>query len=192
AIDLHSRLLLKQCGLTSPQLTALIGIQRLQPVTVGKLAREIHLGQATVTGILARLEARALVVRTRGSRDRRSILVELTESGADLLGRTPSPLQERFRRELSRLHEWERTTILATLQRIAAMMDAERIEAAPVLASGIECVDQEEENLSRYLEEVMPSHASPLVEGLSSNASEQDLLRGDKPMNVEPASEGDF
>ncbi|NLE39374.1 MAG: MarR family transcriptional regulator, partial [Pirellulaceae bacterium] len=103
AIDLHSRLLLKQCGLTSPQLTALIAMQRLQPVTVGRLAREIHLGQATVTGILGRLEARELIVRTRGSRDRRSVLVELTEAGADLLSRTPSPLQERFRRELSHL-----------------------------------------------------------------------------------------
>ncbi|MBN1591232.1 MAG: winged helix-turn-helix transcriptional regulator [Pirellulales bacterium] len=133
AVDLHSRLLLKRCGLTAPQLTALYAIRRLQPVTVGALARGIHLGQATVTGILSRLESRNLVSRTRGSHDRRSVLVELTEAGADLVCKAPSPLQEHFHGELSRLEEWERTMILATLERIAAMMDAEPIETAPML-----------------------------------------------------------
>ena len=64
--------------------------------------------------------------------------VELTAEGdTGLLEEAPSPLQERFHHELSRLHEWERTMILATLQRIASMMDAEEIEAAPVLVPGV-------------------------------------------------------
>ncbi|MBN1589333.1 MAG: MarR family transcriptional regulator [Pirellulales bacterium] len=160
AIDLHSRMLLKTCGLTSPQLTALHAVRRMQPVTVGALAREIHLGQATVTGILSRLESRGLVMRTRGSQDRRSVLVELTETGADLVSEAPSPLQERFHQALSRLEEWERTMILATLQRIATMMDAEQIEAVPMLASGT--AGANEEDLSRYLERaVMPSEETP-------------------------------
>jgi DNA-binding MarR family transcriptional regulator len=163
AVDLHSRLLLKKCGLTSPQLAALHAIRRLQPVTVGALAREIHLGQATVTGILRRLESRGLVSRTRGSHDRRSVLVELTETGAELVAEAPSPLQERFHDELSRLEEWERTMILATLQRIAAMMDAEQIEAAPILVTGAASAD--EEDLSRYLERaVAPTDEAPLAE----------------------------
>ncbi len=153
AIDLHSRLLLKRCGLTAPQLAALQAIQRLQPVTVGSLARSIHLGQATVTGILTRMEDRGFVVRTRGSQDRRSVLIELTPAGSKIVEEAPSPLQERFYQELSRLHEWERTMILATLQRIASMMDAEEIEAAPVLASG--SAEAPEEDVSRYLEKAV-------------------------------------
>ena len=39
--------------------------------TVGVLAQQIHLGQATVTGILRRLEERDLIVRNRGDEDRR-------------------------------------------------------------------------------------------------------------------------
>jgi DNA-binding MarR family transcriptional regulator len=165
AIDLHSRVLLQKCGLTSPQLAALQTIQRMQPVTVGVLAKEIHLSQATVTGILGRLESRGLVVRTRGSQDRRSVLVELTEAGDKLATEAPSPLQQRFHRGLSQLQQWEQTMILATLQRIAAMMDAERIEAVPVLVPGV--AGAVEEDVSRYLERaVVPTNETPLAEEL--------------------------
>ena len=136
AIDLHSRLLLQNNGMTIPQLAALQVIQRRQPITVGELAKKIHLGQATVTGILGRLEKRGLVNRKRGDRDRRSVAIQLTEDGEKLIAEAPSLLQDRFHRELSKLKEWEQTMILATLQRIASMMDAEDIDAAPVLVSG--------------------------------------------------------
>lgn len=163
AIDLHSRLLLKKSGLTSPQLVAMQAVQRLQPVTVGVLAREIHLGHATVTGILTRMEDKGLVVRARGNRDRRSVLVELTPDGDRIVEEAPSPLQERFRHELSRLDKWERTMILATLQRIASMMDAEGIEAAPVLVAG--AATTIEEDITRYLEKaVILPEATPYAE----------------------------
>jgi len=163
AIDLHSRLLLQKNGLTIPQLAALQAIQRLQPVTVGIIAREIHVGSATVTGILGRLEKRGLVSRTRGDQDRRSVVVQLTEEGAGLVAEAPSLLQDRFHRELAKLQQWEQTMILATLQRIASMMDAEDIEAAPVLVPGV--VSAVPEDVSRYLEKaVVPTDESPLAE----------------------------
>jgi DNA-binding MarR family transcriptional regulator len=163
AIDLHSRLLLQKNGLTIPQLAALQAIQRLQPITVGAVARDIHLGPATVTGILGRLEKRGLVSRTRGDLDRRSVVVELTDDGAQLVAEAPSLLQDRFHRELAKLQEWEQTMILATLQRIASMMDAEDIEAAPVLVPGV--VSAVPEDVSRYLEKaVVLTDETPLAE----------------------------
>ena len=163
AIDLHSRLLLQKSGLTIPQLVALQAIQRSQPITVGALARGIHLGAATVTGILGRLENRGLVSRTRGDLDRRSVVVQLTDDGAKLVAEAPSLLQDRFHRELAKLHEWEQTMILATLQRIASMMDAEDIEAAPVLVPGV--VSAVPEDVSRYLEKaVVTTNETPLAE----------------------------
>ncbi|HBL47553.1 MAG TPA: hypothetical protein DDZ90_29625, partial [Planctomycetaceae bacterium] len=48
----------------------------------------------------------------------------------------PSLLQDRFRRELLMLQQWEQTQMLSTLQRIASMMDAENIDASPVLSAG--------------------------------------------------------
>jgi len=163
AIDLHSRLLLQKNGLTIPQLAALQATQRLQPITVGALARDIHLGPATVTGILGRLEKRGLVSRTRGDLDRRSVVVQLTDEGTKLVAEAPSLLQDRFHRELAKLQEWEQTMILATLQRIASMMDAEDIEAAPVLVPGV--VSAVPEDVSRYLEKaVVTTDDTPLAE----------------------------
>ena len=162
AIDLHSRGLMQQIGLTAPQLAALQAIARLQPMTGGALAKSIHLSQATLTGILTRLESRNLVSRARDNSDRRTVVIELTADGRAVLEGAPSLLQDRFRRELLRLHEWERTQMLATLQRIASMMDAEEIDAASVLAAG--AATAAPEDVSQFLDKAVTpadSDASP-------------------------------
>lgn len=163
AVDLHSRVLVQQYGLTTPQLAALKAVGRLQPVSVSGVARAIHLSLPTVTGIFNRLQKRGLVTRSRDGKDRRSVVVELTGAGANLLGSAPSLLQDRFRSALSKLRQWEQTQLLASLQRIAAMMDAEDIEAAPVLSSGE--ASAEAEDLSRYLEAAV----TPTEESGSAN-----------------------
>jgi len=149
AIDLHSRELLQRFGLTAPQLAALSAIERLQPISVGALARSIHLSQATLTGVLDRLQRQSLIHRARDANDRRSVVVELTASGAGVLNRAPSLLQDRFRRELGRLHPWERTQMLATLQRIAQMMVAEELKPAPLAGRGAGAANPED--VSWYL-----------------------------------------
>ena len=63
AIDVWSRQLLQQYGLTSPQLATLREIEAGQNVTNGALAIALHLSQPTVTGILNRLEQRGLIAR---------------------------------------------------------------------------------------------------------------------------------
>lgn len=132
AIDLYSRTLVHEHGLTAPQLAALQSVGRLQPVSVSAVARDVHLSVATVTGIFNRLEHRALVRRSRGGKDRRTVVVDLTDAGWTLLETAPSLLQDRFRGELARLQRWEQTQLLASLQRVASMMDAEGLEATPV------------------------------------------------------------
>lgn len=153
AIDLHSRGLMQQIGLTAPQLASLQAIERLQPVSGSALAKSIHLSQATLTGILTRLENRNLVSRVRSDSDRRTVVVELTEEGRAVLGCAPSLLQDRFRRELLKLLEWEQTQMLATLQRIASMMDAEDLDAAPVLAAGAATATAED--VSQFLDKAV-------------------------------------
>jgi len=136
AIDLHSCHLVERFGVTGPQLIALQELARLGQVPVGVLARNVHVSHPTMTGILDRLEKRGLVQRTRDTRDRRRTTATPTAEGLKLLDDAPSPLQDRFRSEFSKLEEWEQTHMLATLQRVAAMMDAEALEAAPVLTTG--------------------------------------------------------
>jgi len=136
AVDLHSRQLVDEHGMTGPQLAVLREAGRLGATSVSALARAVHLSQPTVTGILDRLSRRGYIERVRDQSDRRSVKVVVTMAGQRFLNDAPSLLQDRFRRELVKLSDWERSMILATLQRIAAMMEAETLEASPVLVAG--------------------------------------------------------
>jgi DNA-binding MarR family transcriptional regulator len=135
AIDLHSRRLYEQAGLTAPQIAVLHVIGRLEPVTVGVIAREARISAATTTGILGRLEKRGLICRRRGADDRRTVEAELTSEGREALVSAPSLLQDRFRDELARLEGWERSMLLSSLQRIALLMDVEELDASPHLVA---------------------------------------------------------
>lgn len=137
AVDLHSRHLAEAHGLTGPQLAILQAASRLGVASsTGVLARAVHLSGPTVTGILDRLARSGLVERTRSGQDRRSVTITVTPLGEEVLAAAPSLLQDRFRAELERVEDWEQSMILAMLQRIAAMMDAESLDASPVLVQG--------------------------------------------------------
>ncbi len=135
SIDIRSKRLVKQFGLTGPQLLILQEIAGAGEITASELAKAISLSQATVTGILERLEKRNLIARRRSNSDRRRVKVSVTPNGRQLLGAAPPLMQESFLEEFDRLQNWEQHMILSTLQRLVAMMDAKQIEAAPILTS---------------------------------------------------------
>lgn len=134
-MDLRSRHLERTVGLTVPQLVVLRGVAESDGVPIGHLAKEVSLSQATVTTIVDRLEQRGLVERCRGERDRRKVLLFITGAGSELLERSPAILQEEFLESFEQLEDWEQTLMLATLQRVAAMMKAAQIPASPLLTS---------------------------------------------------------
>ncbi len=136
ATDLHSKHLAKTTGLTTPQILLLQTIRDKSDVTIGELANEVSLSQATVTTILDRLEKRELVYRERSSEDKRKVHAHLTDAGVNILKDAPIPLQEHFTRQFNALQQWEQTMIITALQRVAHMMDAQNIDAAPVLDIG--------------------------------------------------------
>ena len=137
ATDLHSKRLAKTSGLTAPQILLLQALRKIEGSTVGQLANEVSLSHATVTSILDRLEKRQLVRRERSTIDKRKVHVHLTERGDESVLNAPTPLQDHFARQFNDLQEWEQTMIIAALQRVAYMMDAEHIDASPVLDVGL-------------------------------------------------------
>lgn len=147
ATDLHSKYLSKTAGLTAPQLLVLQNLRDFGELPVGELAGKVNLSQATVTSIVDRLEKKNLVQRERSQTDKRKVYVQLTDNGIQSLQSAPTPLQESFVRQFSDLHEWEQTSIISSLQRVAQMMDAQHIDAAPVLDVGI--LDRASENAMR-------------------------------------------
>ena len=136
ATDLYSKHLAKTSGLTAPQILLLQAIRDRGQVTIGELAEEISLSQATVTTIIDRLEKRGLVYRQRSTEDKRKVHAFLTEKAEQVLKDAPMPLQEHFARQFDALQNWEQNMILSSLQRIAEMMDAQHIDASPILDIG--------------------------------------------------------
>lgn len=137
ATDLHSKHLAKTTGLTAPQILLLQTIRNKNEATIGELANDMSLSQATVTTILDRLEKREFVYRERSKSDKRKVHARLTDSGIDMLKGAPIPLQEHFARQFGDLQQWEQTMIISSLQRVAQMMDAQHIDASPVLDVGL-------------------------------------------------------
>lgn len=136
AVDGHSRRLARIHGLTEPQAICLNAVNRAGELNPGQLARTVSLSPPTVTGILDRLERRGLIRRERAARDKRQVVVGLTDAGRKLLDNSPPPLQERFTRRLTELSPSRQRQIARSLNEVVRLMEAEHIDAAPLLARG--------------------------------------------------------
>ncbi|WP_417488523.1 MarR family winged helix-turn-helix transcriptional regulator [Maricaulis sp.] len=136
AVDLHSKKLMKASGLTSSQRIVLQTLVQKGSVTPGVIAREVSLSQPTVTVILDRLEQRGLISRQRSQTDRRSVHIEINDAGRQCLADAPPALQSGFLRSFGGLADWEQQMLIASLQRLAELMSAEDVDAAPILDVG--------------------------------------------------------
>ncbi len=136
AIDLQSKKLVKQTGLTAPQLVVMQAIRKHGQVSPSAVAREVALSQATITSILDRLERATLVRRERSATDKRVVHACLTAEGQKRLEEAPELLQAGFLRRYRKLEDWERAMLISALQRVATMMDADDLDASPILDVG--------------------------------------------------------
>lgn len=136
ATDVDSKGLARQTNLSTSQLLVLELLADENPSTVGSIAERVGLAQATVTGMVDRLEEKGLVSRKRGESDRRQVNVTLTDAGRSLQEQAPTALQTRFLANFSRLQEWEQLAILSALQRVGVLLEAKDLEAWPVLDVG--------------------------------------------------------
>ena len=133
AVDIYSRKVVKECNLTTPQHVCLLTIVDDGPLTVTELGRKVTLGQSTVVGILDRLDEKRMIKRERDTTDRRKVYVAATELGKAAIAKSPSPLQDKLADALSKLSELEQSTITLSLEQICEMMEAQKIEAGPIL-----------------------------------------------------------
>jgi len=136
ATDLQSQQLSRQSGLTVPQLLVMQAIAKEGSPSTSTLARHIVVSQATVTRIIDRLERDGVVKREKSSKDKRVVNVSLTDTGKSKLDAAPEPLQAEFLRKYRELESWEQQMLKSSLLRIATMMDAEDLDAAPILQTG--------------------------------------------------------
>jgi len=96
---------------------------RLSPSELGE---RLIVTRATVTGLLDSLERRGLVRRTANPSDRRSILVEITPEGRDILQQVRTLIHRSEKAWMSALSDDELRTYIGLLHRIQESEERER------------------------------------------------------------------
>jgi DNA-binding MarR family transcriptional regulator len=118
---------LAEHGLTPPQFYVLKTLyEQNGRCPIGQIARLHGLTNATMTGLVKRLEAfeQPLVERETSTTDRRSVNVVLTEAGSERFFAVQKTLMDQLRVVLSLIPEEERSAILEDLRRYVTLIIA--------------------------------------------------------------------
>lgn len=119
AAEIHSKRLSRYGGLTPLQLLILHVLAVEGELTATQLAKLVNLSQASLSGVLDRLEGRGLLYRRRDEQDRRKSWLHLDPAGHEALAEAPPLLPEYVIERFAALPEWERHGLLAALLRAA-------------------------------------------------------------------------
>src|SRR5690606_9735016 len=123
ATEIHAKRLGRHSGLTPIQLLLLPSIQVSEEGTLGSLARQVSVSQATLSTIIERLESRQLLKRVRSQRDKRKVHLCLTEDGEAVIQAEPALLPSAFLERFGELAYSEQHLPLASLQRVAGLFE---------------------------------------------------------------------
>ena len=100
----HLDELVKPSGITALQYTALTVLERHDGLSAAQLARDSFVTAQSIADLVRSLESRGLVRRERNPRNRRELLILLTDAGRELLEQFAAPvreLEERMVRDLT-------------------------------------------------------------------------------------------
>ncbi|MEJ2626230.1 MAG: MarR family transcriptional regulator [Pseudolabrys sp.] len=119
----------KNWGITPVQYATLVAAMSKPGVDQCNLAQTVAFDKATIGDVIKRLEARGLINRSKGSRDRRAKQVFITEPGRALLSEVDAVILEAQRDILAPLSEDERRVFLSLLGKLVLNEDEEQMRA---------------------------------------------------------------
>ncbi|HAE29217.1 MULTISPECIES: MarR family winged helix-turn-helix transcriptional regulator [Hyphomonas] len=134
--ELSSKRLAVMAGLTPSQLSVLRILTEYPEVSAGHLAKATQLKHATITSLIDKLEARSLIARRRCDEDKRRVWLRLLPAGKTALADAPDPLHQIFSERFNALPDWQQAMLIASLEQVTNLLDAEDLEAAPMLDVG--------------------------------------------------------
>ncbi len=109
-------------GLTTSQLQILSLIDESGPeVSMSQMARELAVTMPSVTGLVDQLSQRELVTRRHDEKDRRRVLVSLTDDGRQALAEAWQTIIALIARLLEGLSEEERESMVSSAERVHAL-----------------------------------------------------------------------
>lgn len=136
ATEIYGRKLANASGLTAVQFRVLQIVAERGSCTATEIAHKMRVSQATVTSLVDKLVKHGVVTREKSQTDRRQIHIIISKAGRDIVTHAPDALQQRYVRKFEALADWEQAQLVASLERVATMLDAADIDAAPVLDTG--------------------------------------------------------
>ena len=95
--------LVKPAGITALQYTSLTVLERHDGLSAAQLARDSFVTAQSIADLVRSLENRGLVRRERNPRNRRELLILLTDEGRELLARYAEPMRDLEERMISDL-----------------------------------------------------------------------------------------
>ena len=131
-----SKKLAAQVGLTPSQLLVMQILAERGEISAGEVSNLTQLKHATITSLVDKLVARGLAARRRCEEDRRRVWLTLLPEGEKAITSAPDLLQEIFQTRFEGLPDWHQSMLVSSLERIAALLDAEDLDAAPILDIG--------------------------------------------------------
>ena len=105
---------------TLPQMILLEFLQEKTACTVSDIAKELGITLSAVTGMADRLVRSKLISRTRGSQDRRIVIISLTAKGRGLVSKFLDKHKKMIEQMFSGLTNNERKTYLDILKKMCA------------------------------------------------------------------------
>jgi MarR family transcriptional regulator, lower aerobic nicotinate degradation pathway regulator len=104
--------------LTSMQFAALVKLRELKAVSQTELGRLTGMDRATISGVVARLQRRELVLYKPDPLDKRSRIIALTDAGEALLAEAMQRIERVTEQTLEPIEPGERESLRAILQRM--------------------------------------------------------------------------
>lgn len=136
ATELYGRRLAREAGLTAVQLRVLQIVAEKGHATPTEIATRMGVTQATISALIKKLEGFGMLERRRSETDRRQTNLYITDEGLSKVNGAPDALQQRYVRQFEGLEDWQQAMIVSSLEQVAAMLDADEIDASPVLSVG--------------------------------------------------------
>jgi DNA-binding MarR family transcriptional regulator len=140
--ELNGKQVMRETGLTPSQLIFMQMLDEDQEQTAGHVASRMGISQATTTVLLQKLETMGMVQRRKGEQDRRQVWLSLTPAGKKALAIAPDGAHAQFHGQFMALQDWEQAMLIASLERVAAMLGnhdegvAAVLDSADVLSAG--------------------------------------------------------
>ncbi len=121
---LHAEQVKADDTLSPPQLWFLKRLYEAgAPQPISFFADGVYSNRSNASQMIDRLEAEGLVYRIRNPRDRRSVLVELTDAGVERMRHAEASHMQLARELLAPLTEEERVAALSTFERVLSLFE---------------------------------------------------------------------